>query len=75
MNAEVQIKTVKLGSNGWPQRTFFYRPGDLEPCYVFNKGGPSKSWKGHDVNFLSLVQAKEWVEKQEFVKRYAVGVR
>jgi hypothetical protein len=73
MRAELQSKIIPLGRGGagFPKRTFFYRPGDLNPCFVFNRSSLGAAWQGHDKQFQSMEKLKEWVERQEFMRKFA----
>lgn len=59
------VRVIPLGPGGWPKRAFLFRDiHDKLPIFTFNRGGPSKNWKGHGVYFMSLAQVRAWAEKQ-----------
>lgn len=60
------VRVIPLGPGGWPKRAFLYRdPHDKLPIFIFNRGGPSKNWKGHGFYAMSLAQVRAWAEKQK----------
>lgn len=60
------VRVIPLGQGGWPKRAFLYRTAEAkEPVFTFNRGGPSKNWKGHGFYAMSLAQVRAWAAQQK----------